>query len=118
MKNMRKNIELKKIIDKLYKTSAEKKKDVYYAVAKELERSNKNKKPVNLSKLDKLTNVKDTSVVVIPGKVLGYGDITKKVVVYANSFSASAKEKLKEKAKTLIDFCEDKVSYKDIVIIK
>jgi large subunit ribosomal protein L18e len=113
-----KNKELKKIIDLLYTTSKQKNKDVYYAVAKELEKSNKNKAKVNLVKINNLKNIVDTSIVVVPGKVLGYGDTTKKPVVYAQSFSKTAKDKLKNNAKTLVDFCNDKINYKNIVIIK
>jgi len=118
MKKESKNIQIKKIIDLLYKTSSEKNKDVYYAIAKELERSRKNQAKVNLSKMDSLKVVLDTSIVVVPGKVLGYGDTKKKMIVYANSFSKSAKEKLKTRAKTIVDFCKDNISYKDVVIVK
>ncbi len=118
MKTEEKNNELKKTIDKLYKTSTEKKKDIYFAIAKELERSRKNTAKVNLSKIDVLKNIKETSIVVVPGKVLGYGDTKKKVVIYAYSFSKSAKEKLQAKAKSLEHFCKDKINYKDVVIIK
>lgn len=118
MKKENKNLQLIKILDILYKTNKQKNKDVYYAVAKELERSRKNQAKVNLLKINNLKNIKDSTIVVVPGKVLGYGDTNKKVVVYAYSFSKTAKEKLKDKAKTLVDFCNDKISYKDIVIIK
>lgn len=102
----------------LYETNKQKNKDVYCGIAKELERSRKNQAKVNLLKINQLKNVVDTSVVVVPGKVLGYGDTTKKATVYALSFSKTAKEKLKDKAKTIVDFCNDKINYKDIVIVK
>jgi ribosomal protein L18E len=118
MKSEQKNIVKKKTIDMLYKKAKEAKKDVYLAIAKELERTNKNTKNVNLLKIETLKNIDDKSIVVIPGKVLGYGNTNKKCVIYAYGFSKNVKEKLKEKAKTLIDFCNDNISYKDVVIVK
>lgn len=49
---------------------------------------------VNLEQIDKETKVGDT--VVIPGKVLSSGNLTKKVKICALSISKMAKEKLKE----------------------
>lgn len=55
---------------------------------------------LNLRKIDRETKEGDT--VVIPGKVLGSGDLTKRIRVCAINFSDSAKEKLKEiKAETI-----------------
>jgi large subunit ribosomal protein L18e len=45
--------------------------------------------------LDQLNDAK-TSEVIVPGKVLGSGNITKKLTVYAVAFSEQAKEKLKK----------------------
>ena len=47
---------------------------------------------VNLYKLEKYC--KDGEIVAIPGKVLGVGNLTKKLIVGALSFSKSAKEKI------------------------
>ncbi len=49
---------------------------------------------VNLSLIDKETKAGDT--IIIFGKVLSLGNITKKLVICALSISAQAKEKLKE----------------------
>lgn len=49
---------------------------------------------VNLLDIDSLTKAGDT--VVIVGKVLGEGDLTKKVRICALSFSATAREKMKK----------------------
>jgi|SRR3989344_1366466 len=48
---------------------------------------------VNLDELEKKTKEGDT--VVVPGKVLGAGEISKKIRVCALGFSNSAREKLK-----------------------
>jgi large subunit ribosomal protein L18e len=50
----------------------------------------------NLSAISMVKEVKDGSIVVVPGKVLGQGQITKKIQISALSFSASAEEKLKK----------------------
>jgi large subunit ribosomal protein L18e len=47
---------------------------------------------INLSKIDKLAN--EGEFVAIPGKVLGFGNISKKVDIAALSFSQTAKEKI------------------------
>ena len=49
---------------------------------------------LNLGEIDKRTKEGDT--VVVPGKVLGSGKVTKKIRICALGFSDSAREKLKE----------------------
>jgi|SRR3989338_1884761 len=49
---------------------------------------------VNLSQIDKETKTGDT--VIVPGKVLSSGDLSKKVRICALSISNSAREKLKK----------------------
>ncbi len=48
---------------------------------------------VNLSDIDKISSGGDT--IVVAGKVLGVGNVSKKLRICAVGFSASAKEKLK-----------------------
>src|SRR5512137_342425 len=47
---------------------------------------------INLSKIDKLTD--EGEFIAVPGKVLGFGNLSKKVDVAALSFSQSAKDKI------------------------
>jgi large subunit ribosomal protein L18e len=47
---------------------------------------------INLDKLDKLT--KENEKVLIPGKILAMGNISKKIKIIALNFSEKAKEKL------------------------
>ena len=63
------------------------------AIAKELEKPVRRKRQVNISKLDSLT--KDGENIVVPGKVLGAGELNHKLNLAAFQFSESAKEKLK-----------------------
>ena len=65
------------------------------AVADELERPRRNRRVVNLSRINRYTKPND--VVVVPGKVLGMGTLDHPVTVAAFAFSKRAKE-LIEKA--------------------
>lgn len=49
---------------------------------------------INLYELDK--EAKDGETIIFPGKVLGHGELGKKIKIIAVSFSSSAKEKLKK----------------------
>ncbi len=67
--------------------------DMEKEVRKFLEKIKQKKKAeVNVYKLEKLCN--DGDNVIVYGKVLGDGEITKKINVYALGFSKSAKEKI------------------------
>lgn len=88
------NTELKSMIIDLYKLSSESKVNAWRAVADELIKPTRNKRIVNLFKLNMYT--KDGDVIVVPGKVLGTGDINHKVTVAAFSFSQSAIQKIKD----------------------
>ncbi len=113
-----KNIYKKEIIDLLYKAYKEKKKEVYKRTAEILDTAKRREVSVNLSKLDSLKNINDGSIVIVAGKVLGVGFTNKKIVVYAYSFSKTAKEKLKSNAKSLIDLTKDNIDVKKTVIVK
>ncbi len=62
------------------------------AVAKKLSAPTNSRVAVNVSKLERL----GWERVVVPGKVLGAGRLTKKVEVVAYSFSQSAEQKIKK----------------------
>ena len=84
---------LKQLILDLYKYSNENKTNVWRRVADDLLMPTRHKRLVNLFKIDMYT--KDGDVIVVPGKVLGTGDLSRKVTVAAFSFSKSAVEKIK-----------------------
>lgn len=65
---------------------------VWARVAKDLKKPTRIQRKVNLTQLEKYA--KEDLTVVVPGKVLGTGVITKKVNVVALAFSESAKEKI------------------------
>jgi large subunit ribosomal protein L18e len=81
------------------------KNDGWNAVAKLLSGSTKKYSSMNLSDIDKETKAGDT--VVIVGKVLSKGDLTKKVRICALSASESAKMKIKEMKGELVSILEE-----------
>ncbi|VVB78705.1 50S ribosomal protein L18e [uncultured archaeon] len=71
---------------------------------------------VNLSELN---DIKETSILV-PGKILGEGEIKKKITVSALGFSEQAKEKLTKagcEAKTILKEIESNPTLKGVKII-
>jgi len=65
---------------------------VWARIALDLERPTRNRRAVNVYTIDKYA--KDGETVIIPGKVLGTGDLTRKVTVAAFTFSKQAVDKI------------------------
>lgn len=86
MKRIKNNQLLLSLIDLLSKE----KKPIWKRTVKELTKPTKNRVEVNLSKIQ--TYGQEGGTVLIPGKVLGSGVITKKLTIAAFSFSKSAKD--------------------------
>jgi len=76
----------------------------------------KKKAEVNIYKLEKFCN--DGDNVIVYGKVLGDGEITKKINVYALGFSKSAKDKIIKAGGNAIKLKELKSIPKGIKIIR
>lgn len=95
MKRGTTNPELKKLVIELKNT----KKEIWKRVAEKLEKPARNKKGVNLWKINKYT--KEGETVVVPGKVLSIGDLEHSVNIAAYDFSDRAKEKIKTKGKAM-----------------
>ena len=77
---------------KLIQMMEKKKGGFYLRLARYLSKPTRSKKPVNVTKIGKFAI--NNEVVVVPGKVLGSGHISKPVEVYALSFSKDAKRKI------------------------
>lgn len=75
------------------------------ALAHKLSGSTRNFSAVNLSQIDKATTPGDT--IVVPGKVLSKGEITKKVRVCALGFSEAAIEKLKQTKSEIVSIADE-----------
>ena len=82
------------LIDDLKRESREKETGIGRDIAQRFEKSSKNWAEVNLSRLERYANEGD--VIVVPGKVLGAGSLSKKVTIAAFRFSASAEKAIKQ----------------------
>jgi large subunit ribosomal protein L18e len=93
-KNTKTNPTLNSLIQNLKKQASEKDADIWKDIANRLEKPSRNWPEVNLDRISRYTNDKETAL--IPGKVLSDGDLTKKVPIAAWSFSGKATEKIKK----------------------
>jgi len=87
------NLGLKNLIHELKKTSSEQNVKIWKRVAEDLSRSTRIRREVNIDRINR--SAKDKETIVVPGKVLGVGELDKDVTVAAFRFSESAKNKIK-----------------------
>jgi large subunit ribosomal protein L18e len=80
------------LIESLTKQSSAEDAPIWKAVANELKRANRKTKEVNVYHIEKYSDNDET--VLVPGKVLGEGLITKSVTVAAFKFSQEAENKI------------------------
>src|SRR4030042_2368878 len=99
MKQVRKNEQLMELLQLLKKTAIENNAAIWKRVASDLEAPTRKRRLVNVYKLEKYA--KDNETVVVPGKVLGTGELNKKIIVAAYTFSEQAVQKINEKGKTM-----------------
>ena len=90
MKKGSTNINLRKLISSLSKS----KKPIWKRIANDLEKSRRNRRVVNLSRINRYSN--EGEVVIVPGKVLGDGLIENKLEIAALQFSDAAKLKIEK----------------------
>ena len=88
------NPKTRRIIKLLRKASRSNNADVWRAISDSLNTPTRNSISINLGKIDRLTEEGD--FVAVPGKVLAFGNLSKKVDVAALSFSQTAKHKIIE----------------------
>ena len=81
------------LVHKIRKKAFEVDSDFLKDLAKKLNKPRRRRIEVNLVHIDRHTKKNDT--VVVPGVVLGYGNITKPVTISAWKFSNNAAEKIK-----------------------
>jgi large subunit ribosomal protein L18e len=94
-----KNTQTQTLIQELKRTAIEQDVALWKRVAEDLEKPTRQRRIVNIFKIE--ANTKDGDIVIVPGKVLGEGDITKKVTVAALSFSDQAVVKIGKGGKTM-----------------
>ena len=103
-----------KLIQELKKTSTKEKVNIWKRVASDLSKPSRQRREVNLSSINKHSKAKE--FVVVPGKVLGVGDLTHDVTVAAWQFSESAKKKVKD-ALSIEELMKKNPKGKDVRII-
>ena len=116
--NRKSNSELVKTVTELKKASRENDAPLWRSVAHRSEGPSRNWPSVNISKLE--YNVNKNSKVLIPGKLLGSGNISKKMTVSAYSFSETAKSKVEAaggKCVSYNDFIKTNPKGTDVVVI-
>lgn len=92
------NYQLQKLLVEL--EGAGKTNKFWKRIAKDLNKPTRLRRTINVYKIDKFA--RDGETIVVPGKVLSVGEISKKVEVAALNFSQEAKRKITEaKGKTL-----------------
>ena len=112
MKKGTTNPEKKKTIVTLKKT----KKEIWKKIAKTLEKPRRKNITVNLWKINKYT--KDGDTVIVPGKILGNGELKHNINIAAQSYSKTAQEKLGNKATTLTELIKKNPKGTNIKIIQ
>jgi large subunit ribosomal protein L18e len=98
------NPELIELIKFLRKQSNENKVEIWRDVAERLAKPRRRTLPVNVSRLNRFTSKSGT--VIVPGKVLGTGEISHPVTVSAFSFSAKAREKIEAAKGKCVSFAD------------
>ncbi len=86
------NPERLKLIEELKEASRKNDVRIWKALSMELSRSRKNRRSVNMWKINKHTSKGD--IIIVPGKLLGDGILEHKISVAAFEFSESAKKKI------------------------
>jgi large subunit ribosomal protein L18e len=93
------NYQLKLLIEELEKKAADSGVKLWKRLAKDLKKPSRQRRTVNVYKIDKWAREGET--VVVPGKVLNVGELNKKVEVAAFCFSEAAEERIKKMGKVM-----------------
>ncbi len=81
-----------RLIDELKRVARETDAAIWRDIARRLEKPRRNYAEVNLSKINRYSEANDT--IVVPGKVLSAGTLTKPVTIAALGFSKKAYDKI------------------------
>jgi len=88
------NEHMKQLITELRKESNSQQAGIWKRIANDLEKSTRQRRVVNISRLNRSTKANET--VIVPGKVLGSGLLNHGLTIAAFSFSQSAKKTVEE----------------------
>lgn len=92
------------LIHELKKRSNEQSVNLWKRIANDLEKPTRQRRVVNLSSISRYT--KENEIVVVPGKVLGAGNLNHRLTISAFQFSDGAKEKIEKAGAKIIPLLE------------
>ena len=101
---MKTDIQLQGLVEELKKQAAQSRVKLWRRIASDLEKPTRHRRVVNLYKLNKFT--KENEIVIIPGKVLGTGEVDHQLTIAALNFSQSALTKLLRNKSTVYSIFE------------
>ena len=96
----------------------EKESKLLRRIADDLSKPARQRREINLSRINRFT--KENEVIIVPGKVLGGGELQHKITISALKFSESALSKLRKNGSTVLPIEEltpESVSGKRVRII-
>lgn len=114
-------IETQKTISALEKHGKKTKHGIFLVIAEELSKPRRARVSVNLNKLSVLAKANEKKILVVPGKVLSFGNVEQGMTIAAFSFSEEAKKKIiaaKGKAMTLKELIDGKQKVSEMVLVK
>ncbi|MBI3027868.1 50S ribosomal protein L18e [Candidatus Woesearchaeota archaeon] len=95
---------LQGLVHELKKRSNEHSVNLWKRIASDLEKPTRQRRVVNLSSISRYT--KENEIVVVPGKVLGAGNLNHRLTISAFQFSDGAKEKIEKAGAKIIPLLE------------
>jgi large subunit ribosomal protein L18e len=93
------NQNMKKLIADLRSLGTKEKVKLWKRIAKELEKPTRNRREVNIERINRATKKDET--IIVPGKVLSKGELEHNVNVAAWKFSEAAKQKISKAGKAI-----------------
>jgi large subunit ribosomal protein L18e len=109
---------LQELIVEMKKKSISDNTRVWKRIAHDLERPTRNRRIVNIARINRFTKPDET--IIVPGKVLGSGSLDHKLTIAAFSFSRGALKEIEQgnaKAVLLKDFLKEDIKGKRVRII-
>ena len=96
------NYQVQKLLDDLEVKAKE--SNFWRRIVKDLKKPSRQRRTVNIYKINK--NARDGETIIVPGKVLSVGELSKKVDVAAMTFSAEARKKIEDAKGTVMSITE------------
>ncbi|MBI4142237.1 50S ribosomal protein L18e [Candidatus Woesearchaeota archaeon] len=109
---------MKQLIQELRKESATQNADIWKRIADDLEKPTRQRRAVNLSRINRFTKPQET--IIVPGKVLSSGMLEHAITIAAFAFSTTSKQKIQEakgKIITITQLLKENPKGKDVRII-